>query len=471
MENNILEINQDLNTAKCPICQTKYSVGEINHCSVCNWDLTQCPEEFLERENIEQASERAFYKINIEIYNNPQLSFLKESNSDSLKLLINWICGVDIYAVLGAAIKLKEKYKGYKSNEIAHRIIVEKSFQAAGLSILKGIGATQLINALGDIDIPTIATLSAEMIYLIAAVYDLDLSSPERQIEVIAAFGLTFLGEQAIDAGIDWMKCGLMPGLVMSATAKSLMIYAVGNIAISLYEVNLNQMLEPLKTSDVFDEIKYKSQQYLVHALNEDKIENMISSEIKQAYTTYPKPILKPKIKSKTKDKSNNYEDKYSKLRSFLVSGNWQDADEETRRLLSIWSIIKIPCKVLKTIDYLWIKYSKGRFGFSVQKEIYDSSKSDYFTTYIDEPGWLGAMLGKKAKPIGHYTSKNDNFCQKLGWITNNYYMSFTFSRSAPRGHLPSFVKNTASSEEYETFFSKFGTCQSESKSYHRNYH
>ncbi len=33
--------------------------------------------------------------------------------------------------------------------------------------------------------------------------------------------------------------------------------------------------------------------------------------------------------------------------------------------------LLNFPCTDLRTIDRLWVKYSKGHFGFSVQKEIY----------------------------------------------------------------------------------------------------
>ena len=32
-----------------------------------------------------------------------------------------------------------------------------------------------------------------------------------------------------------------------------------------------------------------------------------------------------------------------------------------------------IPCQILENIDKLWAKYSNGKFGFSVQKEIYEA--------------------------------------------------------------------------------------------------
>jgi hypothetical protein len=33
--------------------------------------------------------------------------------------------------------------------------------------------------------------------------------------------------------------------------------------------------------------------------------------------------------------------------------------------------LLNFPCTDLRTIDGLWVKYSNGHFGFSVQKEIY----------------------------------------------------------------------------------------------------
>ena len=40
---------------------------------------------------------------------------------------------------------------------------------------------------------------------------------------------------------------------------------------------------------------------------------------------------------------------------------------------LDVNSIDNFPCEDLRTIDQLWVKYSDGRFGFSVQKRIYQN--------------------------------------------------------------------------------------------------
>jgi uncharacterized caspase-like protein len=73
----------------------------------------------------------------------------------------------------------------------------------------------------------------------------------------------------------------------------------------------------------------------------------------------------------------------YSQLRDWLKAGDWKEADEETYRTMiravgkkegdyfKAAELLNFPCADLKTIDRLWMKYSDGKFGFSVQKKIY----------------------------------------------------------------------------------------------------
>ena len=73
----------------------------------------------------------------------------------------------------------------------------------------------------------------------------------------------------------------------------------------------------------------------------------------------------------------------YRKLRDLLKAKKWKEADQETTvKILEVanresegWlhrEDAKIfPCQDLGTIDKLWVKYSNGKFGFSVQKQIY----------------------------------------------------------------------------------------------------
>jgi serine/threonine protein kinase len=74
----------------------------------------------------------------------------------------------------------------------------------------------------------------------------------------------------------------------------------------------------------------------------------------------------------------------YSRLQELLLDQNWQAAEQETQRLLrtltgqesgqlQVEAIRCLPCLDLHAIDYLWINHSNGLFGFSVQKEIWQS--------------------------------------------------------------------------------------------------
>jgi hypothetical protein len=69
-------------------------------------------------------------------------------------------------------------------------------------------------------------------------------------------------------------------------------------------------------------------------------------------------------------------------------------AGREEEGWLNSESIDKFPCEDLRTIDQLWVKYSNGRFGFSVQKRIYQSlgGTREYdekvWTAFVDKVGW-----------------------------------------------------------------------------------
>ncbi|WP_287239681.1 MULTISPECIES: serine/threonine-protein kinase [unclassified Okeania] len=115
---------------------------------------------------------------------------------------------------------------------------------------------------------------------------------------------------------------------------------------------------------------------------------------------------------------------KYRKLQYLLAVQKWREADMETwgvlcdalgkRRKSYLFrdDIDNLPCEDLLTIDCLWVKYSQGKFGFSVQKQIYESVDKDY-----------------------------GEFCSQVGWLTYNLHFrdrGFKFRSWAPVGHLPS---------------------------------
>jgi hypothetical protein len=146
----------------------------------------------------------------------------------------------------------------------------------------------------------------------------------------------------------------------------------------------------------------------------------------------------------------------YRKLRDLLKAGKWKDADEETTRVilafakrekegwLDVKDIDNFPCEDLRTIDQLWVKYSNGRFGFSVQKRIYQGLGG---TKNYNEKIWQA-------------------FGDKVGWRKGGswlYYKDITFDIKAPEGHLPSrMAKLTIKvfSNRIHTIFSRVETCK-----------
>ncbi|MEI3651645.1 MAG: serine/threonine-protein kinase [Dolichospermum lemmermannii FEM_B0920] len=120
----------------------------------------------------------------------------------------------------------------------------------------------------------------------------------------------------------------------------------------------------------------------------------------------------------------------YRKLQDYLIQEEWGEADEETLRVMlavakrekQAWlnseNIDNFPCEDLRTIDRLWLKYSNGRFGFSVQKKIYQA---------------LGGTRNHDGKIW-------QAFGDKVGWRKRGswlYYNDITFDKTAPQGHLP----------------------------------
>jgi hypothetical protein len=124
----------------------------------------------------------------------------------------------------------------------------------------------------------------------------------------------------------------------------------------------------------------------------------------------------------------------YIKLEQLLAAGKWKEADEETYNkmlevggklqethyrgeLIGIKDIINFPCPDWRAMDRLWVKYSKGRFGFSVQKRIYQN---------------LG---GTRQVSVAYY--------EAIGWTQKRekeellLYSQLTFNSNAPSGHLP----------------------------------
>ncbi|MDJ0553125.1 MAG: GUN4 domain-containing protein [Microcoleaceae cyanobacterium MO_207.B10] len=119
----------------------------------------------------------------------------------------------------------------------------------------------------------------------------------------------------------------------------------------------------------------------------------------------------------------------FVQLEEYLCQTEWRKADEETAfiffEVIALENIdrdkmyYQTPSQILREIDQLWVKHSDGKFGFSVQKDIYQSLGG---TRKYDEEIW-------------------EAFCNKVGWQQERkwlHYDELTFNRDTHyTGHLP----------------------------------
>lgn len=160
-----------------------------------------------------------------------------------------------------------------------------------------------------------------------------------------------------------------------------------------------------------------------------------------------PNTPKKPKIEAKKE--AEPISEEFIKLRDLLAEGKWKEADKENTWLmlqlgdkrrkgyLNKEDCEKFPREELRTIDQLWLKYSDGKFGFSVQKQIYleVGGRLNYpewksYEKMSDRIGWRVKRLKK-----GFLGLVNK---QETEWLS---YSDLSFNINAPQGHLPAYTR------------------------------
>ena len=154
------------------------------------------------------------------------------------------------------------------------------------------------------------------------------------------------------------------------------------------------------------------------------QIDTQLAEELQEEFKEVKKIVIKAR-----------YED----LKQYLESSAWEQADKETARLmmttlgkergqtLNSHELLDFPCEDLKTINNLWVTYSQGRYGFSVQKEI-----------YLD---YGGVADGK------YHQEVSKRFGVAVGWSKfshslnneegDSWYFEVASSKRDARGHFP----------------------------------
>jgi len=186
-------------------------------------------------------------------------------------------------------------------------------------------------------------------------------------------------------------------------------------------------------------------------------IENQSAKEVRG--TSYTPNAGTAGLNDSSEDKKESF---YEQLRNSLQHRNWELADQVTAQLMTqiakgereaeaisqqtsdaLGSVLagaatyafkgivssatkpinKLPYDDLKRIDGMWLKYSDGSFGFSVQKRILFECGAKINGRYPGDPIW-------------------HSFGEKVGWQSSSKWQrgrKLNYKTSAPEGHLPSY--------------------------------
>ncbi|GAB2300059.1 hypothetical protein Dimus_034101 [Dionaea muscipula] len=134
---------------------------------------------------------------------------------------------------------------------------------------------------------------------------------------------------------------------------------------------------------------------------------------------------------------SDNSTTLFTALQHHLSTQNFREADEETRRLLLhlagepakkrgyvFFSEVQfISREDLIAIDELWRKHSDNRFGYSVQKRIWEKNCSKDFSRLFLRIGWMKKLESSEVEQYNYRSFPNE--------------FTWSLNEDTPEGHLP----------------------------------
>lgn len=135
----------------------------------------------------------------------------------------------------------------------------------------------------------------------------------------------------------------------------------------------------------------------------------------------------------------------FAKLEDLLKAFQWKEADRQTYLVMlqavdrhkqgwmKAQELSNFPCAILRKIDQLWKVYSDGKFGLSIQQQIWRNISSYSVNFDIATFCEFGDCVGWR---------KNDE------WLK---YDNFIFSLESQKGHFPSFGYGVQRWDEWQT--------------------
>jgi GUN4-like/NACHT domain len=144
--------------------------------------------------------------------------------------------------------------------------------------------------------------------------------------------------------------------------------------------------------------------------------------------------LLPPGMKAQLEGLTQTVQDsRYANLEKLLQAKQWREADHETSRLMITtvgkeegqWfdreDLSNFPCEDLRVLDGLWVRYSEGKWGFSVQKRIWQECGSPGPYNDKTEAQW-------------------EQFGDRVGWRKDGNWLEYKKLALTNTGELPGFV-------------------------------
>ncbi|MBD2712551.1 GUN4 domain-containing protein [Limnospira platensis] len=401
---------------KCPVCETEYTENEVETCSVCGYDLTpyppidEIPSELWEKEKKRIAVAKRVWKSSQSQVKSAQLmvSHLQSYLYETTRNIYGFTQSQSQLPSQSQAIasqsqllsRLESQVKAIASQLPSQSQAIASQLQSQSQAIASQLQSqSQAIASQLQSQSQAITSQLQSQSQAIASQSQL-LSRLESQVEAIASQLQS--QSQAIASQLQSQSQAIAFQLPSQSQA----------IASQL----------PSQSQAIASQLPSQSQAIASQLPSQSQA---IASQLDESITEAVADIT-PIVSS-----SSGFD--YSQLDRLLKSGQWEAADEETtkmmcrvagktsRRYLDDDDIKNFPGEDLRIIDGLWVKHSRGRFGFSVQKQIYIN---------------CGGL------PDGRYPGDTiwERYCGEVGWRMNGSYISWsdcTFSAAAPLGHLP----------------------------------
>jgi uncharacterized protein (DUF697 family) len=187
---------------------------------------------------VEQSTEN-IGKVVTPIAENPFL------NSVTKLPMLRWFMAalgqVDIARVEQDVQNLRQQNPQKTRAELTQQIIQDSTLKAAGVGLITNIIPPVALSLMA-LDFAALSALQAEMLYRVAAIYELPLNEPARRGEVLTIYGLSVGGTGVLKAGLSIPEMIPVLGAVIGASSDAAILFTLGQIAARFYERKYSRM-------------------------------------------------------------------------------------------------------------------------------------------------------------------------------------------------------------------------------------